>query len=98
VWTDTPGVVIVPFEGAELNERVVRGGHYLIVTPAPCLRGTALVACPNCGLLDRQPYDGHTRDFQAVAGALAGAALARYADPTCEGVRLQLLAEAVMES
>lgn len=79
-----------------MNERVVQNSHYLIVTGVRA--GLALVACQGCGLRDLQRFDGHPRDYGDVARALARRALARFRDPSCDGVRLQLLAEQVMES
>jgi len=80
-----------------INERVVRDGHYLIVTSGG-RAGLALVACQGCGLRDLQRFDGRPGEYDAVARALARRVLARFRDPSCDSVRLQLLAEHVMES
>lgn len=91
-----------------MNQRVPLRGHYLIViSGGPGTRAT--VACPDCGLRDAMTDDvapggeagagerAPLEDFVRAA-VIAGTALKGFADPSCEGVRMQRLAEQVMES
>lgn len=90
-----------PFEGVNrapmVNERVEVGGHYLIVVGYTT--GGVRVSCPDCRLditfLGKRQA---AETGEAVARDVVGRALAPFADKSCDGVRMHLLAAAVMES
>lgn len=77
-----------------VNERVELDGHYLIVIGST---GDVRVSCPWCGLRYLAAAIGAGSN-ERIADALVGQALARFADKSCDGVRLELLAAEVMES
>lgn len=73
-----------------LNERLDVGGHYLIVIRDG---SRVRVSCPDCGVRYSCAIQA---DAPEAASRFVDRALDRYVDRTCDGVRLQLLAEQVM--